>query len=226
MEPRISANVSFNDLLTILQNCPAHDQGIHFAYLDDIKPDSQYGFRLEFDGEDGPHGLYAACLIASPNRSDKPIPVSINGPKVVTHKVKDIANPKGSMEEPVGDHTVVGYCTLDNLSGFKLDPPRGQPFRVALVLFSGADETEGFQIHKMENIEPSNVKSAIRCWQKLRTMTKRLRSDSTDKRTRTMDLGDSPENVKRARSLPLVPPDESMHEMPTNVPTVPSSFTQ
>ena len=92
--PESAPNASFNELLAILQNCLAHDQGIHFAYLDDIKPDSQYGFRLQFDGEDGPHGLYVACLIASPNRSDKPIPVSINGLKVVTEKVKDIANPK------------------------------------------------------------------------------------------------------------------------------------
>ena len=102
----------------------------------------------------------------------------------------------------------------------------GQTFRVALALYSSADENEGFQIHKIENSEPGQIGNAVKCIQRLRTLTKCLRSDSTDKRTRSMDLGDSPENVKRARSLQLVPTDESMHEMPTNVPTVPSSFTQ
>ena len=148
--------------------------------------------------------------------------------KVVTENVRDIANPRGTTQTPIGSHTLVGYCTMDNLAGFKLDPPRGHKFRVALALFSSADENEGFQIHKIENIEPGQIENAVKCMQRLRTLTKCLRSDSTDKRTRSIELVASddlsPEKVKQARVLQAVPTDESLADEPVKAPPRPSSL--
>ena len=52
-------------MLGIFNNCPQHDQGIHFAFLADIQSDPYYGMRLVYDDSEGPRGLYVAALVAS-----------------------------------------------------------------------------------------------------------------------------------------------------------------
>ena len=102
---------------------------------------------------------------------------------------------------------------MDNLPGFRLDPPRGRNFRVALVLLARADEKEGLHIHKLEYIEPEQVNQAVVCMQKLRTLSKRVRSVSTDKRTHShaLDSEDlSPSKTKKARTLQAAPTDASL----------------
>ena len=178
----------------------------------DVQPDAQYGMRLVYDGEEGPTGLYVATLIAS-NSKSKTERVGDDGYKVVTTDVKDVANPAGSVEKPIGNHTLVGYCSMDSLPRFRLDPPRGKNFRVALALLSSADEKEGFHIHKLEYIEPEQVNQAVLSMQKLRTLSKRVRSVSTDKRTHShaLDSEDlSPTKMKKARTLQAAPTDASL----------------
>ena len=154
-----------------------------------------------------------AALIAS-NKVSKPEQLNEDGYKVVTTGVKDIANPAGTLERPIGDHTVVGFCSLATLTGFKLDPPRNKPFRVALALLSKADD-EGFHVHKLEHIEPDQVAPAVNCMRKLRTLSKRVRCESTERRsrTRTLESGDlSPSATKKARTLQEAPTGDSWSE--------------
>ena len=102
---------------------------------------------------------------------------------------------------------------MDRLPGFRLDPPRGKTFRVALALLSSADEKEGLHIHKLEYIEPEQVNQAVVCMQKLRTLSKRVRSVSTDKRTHSRALDSealSPTKIKKARCLQAAPTDASL----------------
>ena len=208
-------NAAFNDVLAILNNCPPHSEGIQFGFLADVQPDSQYGMRLVYDGEEGPRGLYVATLIASTQQS-KTDRVGDDGYKVVTTDVKDLANHEGSVDKPIGNHTLVGYCSMNSLAGFRLDPPRGKTFRVALALLSSADENEGFHIHKLEYIEPEQVNQAVLCMQKLRTLSKRVRSVSTDKRTRSHALesdGLSPTKTKKARALQQSPTAASLPDV-------------
>jgi hypothetical protein len=208
-QPASAPNAAFTGVLAILNNCPPHDEGIHFAFLADVQPDPHYGMRLVYDGEAGPKGLYVAALIASSNKS-KTERVSDDGYKVVTADVKDVANPAGSLDQPIGNHTLVGYCSMDGLSRFSLDPPRGKTFRVALALFSAADENEGLHIHKLECIEPEHVSQAVGCMQKLRALSKRVCSTSSEKRSHSLALdsdGHSPCDTKKARRLHTVPTD-------------------
>ena len=152
-----------------------------------------------------------AALIASSTKS-KPDRVGDDGYKVVTTEVKDVASIYGTVDQPVGNHTLVGYCSMESLPGFRLDPPRGKTFRVALVLLSSADEN-GLHIHKLEYIEPEQVHQAVLCMQKLRTLSKRVRSVSTDKRTRSYELekdGLSPSSTKKARTLQVAPTEASL----------------
>ena len=201
-------NAAYSDVLTLLNKCPSNDEGITFAYLADLQPDPYCGMSICYDKAEGPKGIYAAVLVASPNNS-KPHPIGENGYKVVTTQLKDIANPAHTGKGPVGDHTLVGYCSLESLSRFTLDPPRGKEFRVALVLISKVDD-EGFHIHKLEHIEPAQVSDAIKCMRQLRRLNKRIRPQCTEKRSRRCSLDTTP--LKRARKLSAAPSDESLAE--------------
>ena len=180
-------NAAYTDVLAILNNCSEHDGGVLFAFLADIQPDPYYGMRLVYDGQEGSKSLYIAALVACDSKS-KTEKISDDGFKVSTFNVKDVANPAGTVDNPIGSHTLVGYCSMNSLPGFRLDPPRGKTCRVALVLFSSVDETEGFHIHKLECIEPDQVNQAVACLQKLRTLCRRVRSVSSEKRTRCQNL--------------------------------------
>ena len=133
--------------------------------------------------------------------------MSENGYKVVTVGVKDMANPAGNATAPVGDHTLVGYCTWGDLPSFTLDPPRGKEFRVALALINKVD-AEGFHVHKTENIEPDQVPNALKCMQRLRRMSKQIHPTCEGKRSRNMSL--TTDNVKKARTLQKSPTDVSL----------------
>ena len=55
---------------------------------------------------------------------------------------------------------------MDCLRGYRLDPSSGKNFRVAVVLFTKADEKEGLHIHKLEYVDLEQVKEAVLCMQK------------------------------------------------------------
>ena len=98
-----------------------------------------------------------------------------------------------------------------------MDPPRGKTFRVAVVLFTKADEKEGLHIHKMEYIEPDQVQQAVLCMQKLRKLSKRVHTVSTDKRSHSVAMeyeGRSPCDTKKARILQATPTEASLPGTP------------
>ena len=100
---------------------------------------------------------------------------------------------------------------MADLTGFRLDPPRGKPTRCAVALFTKADE-EGFHIHKLEYIEPDQIKEATACFVKLRTLSKHVRPNCDLKRTHEHSFdtfGGSPADTKRCRTLQKVPTDAS-----------------
>ena len=205
-DPSSAPNAAYTDVLAILNNCPQNDEGIVFAYLADVQPDPFCGMHISFDDAPGPKGVYAAVLVAC-NTKSKTDPIGDNGYKVVTASAKDIANPAGNPSAPVGDHTLVGYCNMDTLPGFRLDPPRGKQFRVALVLITKADE-EGFHIHKLEYIEQDQVNHAIACMQRLRRLNKQIHPAGTEKRSHNLTL--TATGIKKARTLQSVPTNMSL----------------
>jgi len=207
-------NAAYSNVLAILNTCPAHDEGLLFAFLADIQPDPYYGIRLIYDGQEGSRSLYVAALVACDSKS-KTEKISEDGYKVLTSDVKDVANPDGTVDKPIGSHTVVGYCSIDSLSGFRLDPPRGKTFRVAVCLFTKADEQEGLHIHLLEYIEADQVKQAVLCMQKLRRLSKGVHTGATEKRSHSVALesaGKSPCDTKKARTLQAAPTEASLPE--------------
>ena len=64
------------------------------------------------------------------------------GYKVTTSAVTDFAT-RNDLNSKTYD--VIGYCSMEHLFDFKLDPLRGRQHRVALVLISKADQ-DGFHV--------------------------------------------------------------------------------
>ena len=96
-----------------------------------------------------------------------------DGFKVTTAGIKDVANPGVNTATQAESNTAVGYCNLANLTGFRLDCPRGKPMRYAVALINKKDE-EGFHIHKLEYIEQDQISNATECIQKLRKLSKMI----------------------------------------------------
>ena len=93
--------------------------------------------------------------------------------------------------------------------------PRGKNFRVAVVLFTKADNEEGLHIHTLEYIESDQVKNAVLCMQKLRKLSKGIHTVSIEKRSHSVELvheGMSPSTTKKARILQAVPSAASLPE--------------
>ena len=215
-DPCSAPNAAYIGVLGILNNCPAHDEGILFAFLEDIRSDPYYGMRLEYDTHEGSKCMYVAVLIASEQKS-KTEKLSEDGYKVSTEGIKDIANPKGTVEVPVGNYVVIGYCSMNNLPGFRLDPPRGKQMRVALALICKVQGDATLVIHKLEIIEPDQVANAVVCLQKLRRLSNSIHQSSSEKRSHSFDLENvadtSPSDTKKARTLQAAPSDDSLPDV-------------
>ncbi len=69
-------------------------------------------------------------------------------------------------------------------------------------------DDEGFHICKLEYIEPEQVNNAIACLQKLRLLSKQVRSSSQEKRSHSATF--SPPSAQKARTLTAVPTDVSL----------------
>ena len=170
--PLAAPNEAYRGVLSVLNLCPSHEEGLAFAFLEDICPAPYYGFSISYDGNPGPLCSYVAALLSSEQKS---ITEKVGeGFKVTTTHVKDVAHPNAHGASQPVCHTVVGYCSLSNLAVFCLDPPRGKAARCALALLSKKDD-EGFHIHKLEYVEPEQVMDAIDCMRKMRRLCKQVR---------------------------------------------------
>ena len=214
-------NAAYSDLLRLLNMRPPHDECILFAFLSDIAEDQHYGYQVLYDGMQAPRSTYVLSLIASESKSTT---TNIGeGFQVSTSKIHDVANPLAGASQPTsGDasssagasqlsYSMLGFCTLDHLSAFRLDPPRGKPTRCALCVISRREQ-DIFHILKLECLEPEQVTTAIDCIRKLRTLCKGIRPSSTEKRSHDVRVcADAmPTQVKKARTLQTVPTDKSM----------------
>ena len=128
------------------------------------------------------------------------------GFKVTTSAVKDLANPTGASQP---GYEIIGYCNVDNLPGFRLDPPRGKPMRFAICLFTKKDD-EGFHLHKWEYLEPDQVDNAVQCMRKLRKLCMGIHSTSGEKRSHSVSACTEVSPMKKARTLQAVPTDAEL----------------
>ena len=78
-------------------------------FLEDVEPDPHYGFRIRYDDMDGIKCTYFAALIGCETKSATE---SVGtGYRVVTSKVKDIANPISATSGHADAETVAAAAT-------------------------------------------------------------------------------------------------------------------
>ena len=123
-------NAADSDLLRLLNMCPPHDECILFAFLCDITEDQHYGYQVLYDGTQAPRSTYVLSRIASESKS--PTTNICESFQVSTSKIHDVANPLAGASQPTSgdastsagashlDYSVLGFCTLDHLSAFRL----------------------------------------------------------------------------------------------------------
>ena len=102
---------------------------------------------------------------------------------------------------------------MDHLAGYQLDPPRNKAQRFAVILISRVDP-EGIQVYKQESIENSDSLNAIACFRKLRTVCKRIKPTSTEKRSHALTgvIEGIPSDANKCRTLQEMPSAASIDE--------------
>ena len=81
----------------------------------------------------------AVALVLSTNRS-KVLDAGASGNKLVTENVVDCFQPDGDGEQT--QYSLTSFCTLDTVTDFKLDPPRGAKTQAALVNVTGVIDVD------------------------------------------------------------------------------------
>ena len=100
---------------------------------------------------------------------------------------------------------------MDNVLDFKLDPPRGQPLRTAVVLISQVESGSDFVIEALEHIDPPSLPQAVKTMQQLIKLTSLIETDGPDSAKRSVrEFASPPSSVKKCRSLEQLPSDASL----------------
>ena len=218
-------NAAYDNILAMLNLFPRHEEGVVFGYLSDISSDPHSGFRLTFENGTVSKGVAVAVLIAANKKSNKPEPMG-QGYKIVTSDVCDVANPSGAAQPAGGRSTynVTGFCTLEDMAKFDLNPPRGHSQRYGIAFITNCEDItqasasqpgiKSFHLDKLQILEQTEGPKAVLVFQRLRRLTMRLNPPSTEERKHTLDFAEEPAPMmKKCRTLCAVPTDKSLDEM-------------
>ena len=221
---KVGPNAAYENILTLLNALPRHEEGLLFGFLSDIETDPHNRFRLTFSNGNTSKGAAVAVLIACGKKSKPPESIG-DGYKIVTPDVIDVAKPAArGAPQPAADaatYNVMGFCTLTDMAKFDLNPPRGHTQRFAVALITGCEETEAsdtsqlrsktFHMDKLQILEQAEGPAAVTLFQRLRRLTMRLNPTNLQERKHNLTVEEDPERpLKKCRTLKVVPTDASL----------------
>ena len=105
--------------------------------------------------------------------------------------------------------TIHGYCSLDNLLNFKMDPPSRPKQRVCLLLITGCS-AEGLAVHNVTHIDEGAVTEAEYFMKKMRTLGMRAELQQSGGHKRMNEWAQTPDSAKKCRILDAHPSGESL----------------
>ena len=105
--------------------------------------------------------------------------------------------------------TIHGYCSVDNLLSFKMDPPNRAKHRVCLLLISGCSK-DGITVHSVTHIDEAAVTEAQYFITKLRTLGMRTELQQSGDHKRMNEWSKTPDSAKKCRVLEGHPSGESL----------------
>ena len=112
--------------------------------------------------------------------------------------------------ENAGTVTIHGYCSVDNLLSFKMDPPSTAKQRVCLLLITACSE-EAITVHNVTHIDEGAVTEAQYVIKKMRTLGMRAELQQTGEHKRMNELSKTPDSAKKCRILDGHPSGESLY---------------
>ena len=122
--------------------------------------------------------------------------------------------PTAGVRDAFGDEdsdtvTVHGYCSLDNLLNFKMDPPSKSKQRVCLLLIT-ASSPEAVTVHSVTHIEEASVTEAQYFIKKLRALGMSAEPNQSGGHKRMRELDRTPDSAKKCRVLDAHPSGASL----------------
>ena len=103
-----------------------------------------------------------------------------------------------------------GYCSVDNLVSFTMDPPSKAKQRVCLLLITTCSE-EAITVHNVTHIHEGAVREMQYFIQKMRTIGMRAGLQQTREDKRMNELSKTHGSAKRCRILDAHPSGESLY---------------
>ena len=173
---QLMPSVISTQLLPLLSQC---SDGVLVAQLAMIVHSDHYAMAVRYLSQEMPPELAksasktevgvpyqhpcsrAVVLIHSTKRS-KVQDAGSSGHKLVTEDVVDLLASDTDQKK----YTLISYCNLDNVTDFKLDPPRGEKFQAALASVTGVSEaiadgaeqpTQIFTVDDIQRLSPSEA---------------------------------------------------------------------
>ena len=204
-------NTSHNTILEILKQCPESHDAMLAVRLSEVSSCPFYGLRVEYSSSGHAGGApqptrncQVAVALARATQKSRCLKVA-NGFLVSTSGVKDALED----EEDPKTVEVRGYCSMDNVLEFKMDPPARAAERVCLLLITAA-APDALTVHSVTHIDPSAVHEAKYFIKKMRTLGMRAEYVEPDGVKRMCDWTNTPESAKRCRTLAEHPTGESL----------------
>ena len=203
-------NTSYNVVLEILKQCRESQDAMLAAHLSEIRPCPFYGMRVEYPpaGSRGDASQLARnchLALALVRTTQKSRCVSTAGGFVVS--TPGVTDASGDESSPAV--TIQGYCSVDNLLSFKMDPPNRAKHRVCMLLITGCSK-DGMTVHSVTHIDESAVTEGQYFIQKLRTLGMRTELQQSGDHKRMNEWSKTPESAKKCRVLEGHPSGESL----------------
>ena len=101
-----------------------------------------------------------------------------------------------------------GYCSVDNLVSFTMDPPSKAKQRVCLLLITACSE-EAITVHNVTHIHEGAVTETQYFIKKMRTLGMRAGLQQTREHKRMHELSKTPDSAKKCRVVDAHPSGES-----------------
>ena len=203
-------NNSYNIVLEILKQCPESHEAMLAVRLSEVSHCPFYNLRVEYSSPEHAGGASqptrnckVAVALARSTQKSRCSNVA-NGFLVSTSGVKDAL-----VEEDSNTVEVRGYCSINNVLEFKMDPPKRTTERVCLLLITGA-ATDALTVHSVTHIDAGAVDEAKYVLKKMRTLGMRAKYGGSDSIKRMSQWPLTPESAKKCKTLETHPSGESL----------------
>ena len=203
-------NTSYNVVLEILKQCRESQDAMLAAHLSEIRPCPFYNMRVEYPPASGggdasqlARNCHLALALVRTTQKSRCVSTA-GGFLVSTPGVTDASD-----DDQARAVTIHGYCSVDNLLSFKMDPPNKAKHRVCLLLITGCSK-DIITVHSVTHIDEGTVTEAQYFINKLRTLGMRTELQQSGGHKRMSAWSTTPDSAKKCRVLEGHPSGDSL----------------